>query len=238
MWATPGRRTRAIPYLANPEARTRLACGLLSRSDPIRLWWQELKEAVGDAVGQLKNKDVDEATQDQVSNDPEVKDWMQQFTADLTKMIVENSKNLMSEDKGDGKASGKSTSKNGATSWLEAIAIAMGEAAGNKAAKLVELSNKLTELSSAGGDEEEQQAAAKEMNAVNAQFQATSQEFNMLQNAFSNAIKAIGEGIQAARRANAPDHQRRCNVRQGVRLGEERDVRTDGDRRNVHGRLT
>ena len=159
-----------------------------------------IKEAVGDAVGQLKNKDVDETTQDQVSNDPEVKGWMQQFTADLTKMIVENSKNLMSEDKGDGKASGKSTSKNGATSWLEAIAIAMGEAAGNKAAKLVELSNKLTELSTAGGDEEEQQAAAKEMNAVNAQFQATSQEFNMLQNAFSNAIKAIGEGMAAMAR--------------------------------------
>jgi len=121
---------------------------------------------------------------------------------DLMKSIFEGAKNIMDNCKGEkGGKGGKGGAKASAGSWLEAIALAMGEAAGNKAAKMVELSNKLKELSSAGGDEKAQQAAAKEMNAVNAQFQAASQEFNMLQSAFSNAIKSIGEGMtQMARK--------------------------------------
>lgn len=58
----------------------------------------------------------------------------------------------------------------------------------------------LKDLSSAGGSEEDQQAAAKEVNAVNAQFQATAQEFNLLQTAFSTAIKSLGEGLSAMAR--------------------------------------
>lgn len=129
---------------------------------------------------------------------------------DLTKTIFENAKALMEQDKGDGKGckggKGKGGGKEaggagGGGSWLEAIATAMGQAAGNKASKMVELSQKLKELSSADGDEKAQAAAAKEMNVVNAQFQAASQEFNILQSAFSNSIKALGEGMsQMARK--------------------------------------
>lgn len=122
------------------------------------------------------------------------------LTEELTEAIVKNAQALMAQDKGDGKSSAGKSGKKSATSWLEAIALAMGEAAGNKAAKMVELSNKLADLSSAGGSEKAQQQAAKEMNAVNAQFQATSQEYNMLQTAFSTAIKAIGEGLSAMAR--------------------------------------
>ena len=127
---------------------------------------------------------------------------------DLTKTIFENAKSLMDQDKGDGKGckggkggkEGAGAAKGGG-SWLEAIATAMGQAAGNKAGKMVELSQKLKELSSADGDEKAQAAAAKEMNVVNAQFQAASQEFNMLQSAFSNSLKALGEGMaQMARK--------------------------------------
>lgn len=162
---------------------------------------------LGDAIGNIVKealKDLckpsdsgcDQAAGQQFGND--IKDFVQ----DLMKSIMDGAKAIMDQDKGDGKGgkSGKGGGKQ-ATSWLEAIAIAMGEAAGNKAAKMVELSNKLKELSSAGGDEQAQQQAAKEMNSVNAQFQAASQEFNMLQSAFSNAIKAIGEGMaQMARK--------------------------------------
>ena len=126
---------------------------------------------------------------------------------DLTKQIydtlLESAKKTMDLDKGDGKSAksnNKSTASTSATSWLEAIAMSMGEAAGNKAAKMVELASQLKELSSAGGSEEDQQQAAKEMSVVNAQFQATSQEYNMLQTAFSTAIKAIGEGMSAMAR--------------------------------------
>ena len=84
----------------------------------------------------------------------------------------------------------------GGMSWLEAIAASMGEAAGKKAAKMVELSNKLNSMKPAAeGDTAGQQQQALEMNKINSQFQAVSQEFNMLQTAFSNAIKSIGEGL-------------------------------------------
>ncbi len=167
-----------------------------------QLMKEGLPKFLGDAIkqmadavtqGQKKDSDAsaDSAAQNTFGQDTD------KLTQDLTQAIVEGAKRIMAQDKGDGKSSG-AKGKGGAksaSSWLEAIAIAMGEAAGNKAAKMVELSNKLKELSSAGGSQQDQQAAAKEMNAVNAQFQAVSQEFNMLQNAFATAIKALGEGL-------------------------------------------
>jgi hypothetical protein len=155
-----------------------------------------VKEALKDLSPQSQPQ-CDQAAQDNFGGD------VRSLMDDLTKSIFEGAQSIMDNCKGEkgGKAAGKGGAKASAGSWLEAIALAMGEAAGNKAAKMVELSNKLKELSSAGGDEKAQQQSAKEMNAVNAQFQAASQEFNMLQSAFSNAIKSIGEGMaQMARK--------------------------------------
>jgi hypothetical protein len=153
-----------------------------------------VKEALA-GLQQNSQPECDQAAQDNFGGD------IKSLVDDLTKMITEGAQNIMDNCKGEKSGKGGKGGKAGAGSWLEAIALAMGEAAGNKAAKMVELSNKLKELSSAGGDEKAQQAAAKEMNAVNAQFQAASQEFNMLQSAFSNAIKSIGEGMaQMARK--------------------------------------
>lgn len=76
-------------------------------------------------------------------------------------------------------------------SWLEAIAKAMGEALGNKAAELVKGSQSLNSLAgddSTKGAQKFQQAMAK--------FQADAQLFSMLSDAFSNAIKSIGQGLQ------------------------------------------
>jgi len=146
---------------------------------------------------QQSDAQADQATQGAFADD------MRNLTNELMEAIVKNAQALIKQDKGDGKSKAGKGNGGGkaATSWLEAIALAMGEAAGNKAAKMVELSNKLKELSSAGGSEKDQQKAAKEMNAVSAQFQAVSQEFNMLQSAFSTAIKALGEGLaQMARK--------------------------------------
>lgn len=82
-------------------------------------------------------------------------------------------------------------------SWLVAIAQAMGNALGTKAAKLVELSNKLDSLAGKSSDD---QQAAKEFQKTMAQFQAESQLFSMLSNAFSTAIKSIGEGMTSLAR--------------------------------------
>lgn len=82
-------------------------------------------------------------------------------------------------------------------SWLVAIAQAMGNALGTKAAKLVELSNKLDGLAASSSDNQQD---AKEFQKTMAQFQAESQLFSMLSNAFSTAIKSIGEGMTSLAR--------------------------------------
>lgn len=85
----------------------------------------------------------------------------------------------------------------GGKSWLVAIAQAMGNALGTKAAKLVELSKKLDSLAGSSSDD---QQAAKEFQKTMAQFQAESQLFSMMSNAFSTAVKSIGEGMTALAR--------------------------------------
>jgi hypothetical protein len=75
--------------------------------------------------------------------------------------------------------------------WLEAIAKAMGSALGKLSAKLVTESQQLNSLAgntSAGG--------AQQFQATMAKFQADAQTLGMLSDAFANAIKSIGQGMQ------------------------------------------
>jgi hypothetical protein len=76
-------------------------------------------------------------------------------------------------------------------SWLEAIARAMGKALGTMAQNLVNESNQLSSLS---GDSSA--SGAQQFQTVMSKFQAHSQLFGMLSDAFSNAIKSIGQGMQ------------------------------------------
>jgi len=76
----------------------------------------------------------------------------------------------------------------GSGSWLEAIAEAMGNALGQMAQKLVDES---TSLQSMAGNQND----AQQFQATMAKFQADSQMFSMLSNAFSTAIKSIGDGM-------------------------------------------
>jgi hypothetical protein len=84
-----------------------------------------------------------------------------------------------------------SASGGGGDSWLVAIARAMGQTLGEFAAKLVQQSQSLKGLA---GDKST--AGAQKFQQVMAEFQANSQLFGMLSDAFSNAIKAIGNGMQ------------------------------------------
>jgi len=131
---------------------------------------------------------------------------IQSLLQDLTNMIVKNTQQSMQQGQDDSNGGGSSGkgSKSGKSggSWLEAIAKSMGNAAGEKAAKLVTLSNKLNDIATRNHDGMDDKAKtdaqaqdAKEQSAVNSEFQAVSQEFRMLQTAFSTAIKSIGEGI-------------------------------------------
>ena len=76
-------------------------------------------------------------------------------------------------------------------SWLEAIAKAMGQALGTMAQNLVNESNQLSSLSGNSSS-----SGAQQFQTVMAKFQAHSQLFGMLSDAFSNAIKSIGQGMQ------------------------------------------
>jgi hypothetical protein len=159
--------------------------------------------AVKDVIGKLtqpSQQGCDQAAQGQFGND------IKQLIDDLTKSLFDGAKKCMEEGKDDKKCNGGGGKggKQSAGSWLEAIARSMGEAQGNKAAKLVELSNKLKDISSRDhgdlkGDDltKAQQQDAKDMNVANAEFQGASQEYQLLTTAFSTAIKAIGESVKA-----------------------------------------
>lgn len=106
------------------------------------------------------------------------------YVGDLASAGLNNEKTA-----GSGGSSGKS--------WLVAIAEAMGNALGTKAARLVDLSKKLDSLAGSSSDD---QQAAKEFQKTMAEFQAESQLFSMMSNAFSTAVKAIGEGMTSLAR--------------------------------------
>lgn len=167
-----------------------------------------IRDIVNDVVDQVlpgQRKETDPAVDSFIGSNDNVKNWMDNFVSDLSNQIVENTRKALGQE---GEAEGK---KHSAGSWLQAIALAMGEVMGDKAAKLVELSHTMSDLNGTGkgitediknadGETKEDLRAEQAQNArdfseTQAMFQATSQEFNMLSNTFSNAIKAIGEGL-------------------------------------------
>ena len=154
----------------------------------------EVKSKIQDAVQELLGESQKGVTPEAAGQAKELAgDWMKDFIQDAAKQIVaEATKELKGEGKG-------SSGKPGAESWLVAIAKAMGSVMGDRAAKMVDLSKRMTETKT-GGNSDAQQKAAKEMQSLNAEFQATSQEFNLLQNTMSTALKAIGEAMSSVAR--------------------------------------
>lgn len=107
----------------------------------------------------------------------------------IDQMVVEGLKNA---DKA-GNVKGKG--------WLHAIAQAMGDAQGKLAARMVGLSNKLSDLAGpASGKGQGAELAAKKFQVAMSDFQATSQLFSMTANASSTALKSIGEGMTSIAR--------------------------------------
>ncbi len=162
---------------------------------------------VKDVVGKLTQNSqpgCDQAAQDNFGGD------IGQMIQDLVKSITDNAKAIMDQGQGGDECNGgKSAGKGGksgaqpAGNWLIAMARAMGAAAGDHAKRMVELSNKINDLSQKGkgidassdAGKKQQADNAAETSAAQAEFQAEGQMFSMLQNSFSNAIKSIGEGL-------------------------------------------
>ena len=108
----------------------------------------------------------------------------QDVTDSMTKMTI--ALGIKGQQQGGGSGGGGD-----GESWLEAIARAMGKALGTMAQNLVNESNQLSSLSGNSSG-----SGAQQFQTVMAQFQAHSQLFGMLSDAFANAIKSIGQGMQ------------------------------------------
>ncbi len=115
--------------------------------------------------------------------------------ANATQNLSDQMANLIDALGGQGQqdqasGSGGGTGHSG-ENWLEAIAKAMGDALGRLSQKVVDEAQALDSLAGNSGS-----SGAQQFQAEMAKFQADSQTLGMLSNAFANAIKTLGEGLQ------------------------------------------
>lgn len=88
----------------------------------------------------------------------------------------------------------------GTGGWLQAIAKAMGKTLGDKASQMVKLSSELQGLTGKTGNATKDAENAAKFNEKTTEFQATGQEYSLLNSVFTNAIKSIGEAISTMAR--------------------------------------
>jgi hypothetical protein len=166
----------------------------------------QVKQVVGEVLDGLKNGDV--PAEDAGAAQENFGGAMQNFEQRLQQSIVDAVMDQLrgqggDEAEGSGKGRGGKGSSGGAGGgWLQAIAKAMGGVLGDKAANMVKLSQEMSALNqkrTGKGDEADQKAAA-DFNEKMTQFQATSQEYNLLNSTFSTAIKALGEALSTMAR--------------------------------------
>ncbi len=131
----------------------------------------------------------------------------QQFGGAIAKFKTDFQQDFVQSVLGNRKAQGSGEESDGAGGWLQAIAKAMGQALGDKAKHLVELSSKMTDLQQAKSTatdpkvkQEEDGKNAQEFNKTMTEFQATGQEYSMLNSVFSTAIKSLGEALSSMAR--------------------------------------
>ncbi|HTT11044.1 MAG TPA: hypothetical protein VMG60_09165 [Burkholderiaceae bacterium] len=154
-----------------------------------------LKQVASQVLGGLtqpSDPDCDQQVQQQFGGSSGCGD----FVNNLVNQLLNSMKQIMDQG-GDHKGCGGKGGKGGGgqVSWLQAIAQAMGEVAGKKAQDMVNDSFQLNNIQASGSDQAAQSQAALDANKINAKFQADSQEFNMFQTAFSNAMHSIGDGV-------------------------------------------
>ena len=164
------------------------AVDTLAKEDGLPKYLQQEIKKVIDEVFKKFEKPTEGDLQDKLNN--ATKDDQQKSINDFAKQIIDSVRKQLTEKLSEGAEGSGGKGKKSAGSWLQAIAKAMGEAMGNRASKMVELSNKMADASKKEGQE-----GAKEMQSISTQFQAVSQEFNQLSTAFSTAIKSLGEGV-------------------------------------------
>lgn len=155
----------------------------------------EVKSKIDGIISGMKqpvSTDAAQAAQELVGK--HFDEFKNELAKDIVKQVLDQ---LKGQDDGNSSSATSGTKKPvKGGSWLEALASAMGEQLGKKAGKMVELGDRIAKT--AGGEGKQ---AAEENTKATMEMQATGQMFNLMQNAFSSAIKSIGEGLaQAARK--------------------------------------
>lgn len=148
---------------------------------------ESLTKLVDQVVDGLKNKNVPADAQQHVQ-DKYGKDF-----ENLANELIEKLSSAVKQAKAEGSGSGSD-------SWMVAIAKAMGKVMGEKAKTLVSLSDRMAANKPADTSPEAKQEAAAASQTMSTEFQATSQEFNLLQTTFSTSIKSIGEAMSSIAR--------------------------------------
>ena len=206
------------------QAFNKVVDDLVSNHGMPKFLGDEVKAKAGETLGGLTHHGVsNEATQAAQDHfGPAINEIAHNFGNELTALILQAlGKKAAGSDSSTGKAGGGKAGGG----WLQAIAAAMGAHLGQKAAEMVKLTEQMTELdkgseaitknvADAGknldsgknkggelaGAQSADQANARKFNMLMTQFQATSQEYSMLNNTFSSAIKALGEALSSMAR--------------------------------------
>lgn len=131
--------------------------------------------------------EVQQAVRDQWGS--ALQNFQQLFQQYLVRAVLDNMGDQDSKPHGKGGGGG---------GWLQAIAKAMGHTLGEKAAEMVHLSKEMSSLQQSGSASDADNA--RQFNEDMTKFQATSQEYAILQNTFSTAIKSLGEALSGMAR--------------------------------------
>lgn len=162
----------------------------------------QIKDTAGQTLAGLRNNSVPADVEAFAKDKFGAK--LEQFGDSFKSDLVSNVLRLRGLDSEEGSGGG----------WLQAIAKAMGKTLGQKASELVEMSAEMSALNDERGNKTDlggltgdakksaqtEQASkdadnAQQFNETMTKFQATSQEYSMLNNTFSTAIKALGEAL-------------------------------------------
>jgi hypothetical protein len=169
-----------------------------------------LQDVIGKVVDEVLGKNrqpADPECERACGNQPGIKDDIQSLVEQMIKGMVDRVKDeVQGGDKCEGGKGGKS---GGSSSWLVALARALGEVAGDKAAKMVELGNKLETLGEEGNklesgedgkETDAQKANARESVATQSELNGVSKEFQQFMETLNTVVKGIGDGLTSVAR--------------------------------------
>ena len=163
---------------------------------------EEVKSTIGQVINQLTQQSQQGVSHEaQGAAQQNFGGAIKQWESDFSNQIVQG---VLDQLRAQGGGSTKGTKGTSGGGWLQAIASVMGQALGNKAKEMVNLSQQINDASAAKASAKqgssEQAEQADKFNKLMTEFQATSQEYNYLNSFFTTALKGLGEALSSMAR--------------------------------------